>query len=63
LQTKWNTNLKKHSHKKQCMFTVRCHMADWCNKLAEVWPCPLPSSSFTEAVTTITVWELSDNIV
>jgi hypothetical protein len=36
------------------------HMADWCNRLVEVWPWP-PLSSFTEAVTTVMVWELSDS--
>jgi hypothetical protein len=44
---------------KQCVFTVWCHVADWCNRLAEVWPWPPLSSSFTEAVTTITTQELS----
>jgi hypothetical protein len=33
--------------------------ADWCHRLAEVWPWPPHSFSFTEAVTA-TVWELSD---
>jgi hypothetical protein len=42
------------------MFTVQCHMADWCNRIAVVWPLPPLSSSFTEAVTTITDWELSN---
>jgi hypothetical protein len=37
------------------MFTARCHVADWCSRLVEVWPWPPLSSSFTEAVTTITV--------
>jgi hypothetical protein len=40
------------------MFTAWCHMANWCNRLVEVWPWPPLSSSFTEAVTTITVREL-----
>jgi hypothetical protein len=39
---------------------VQCHVADWCNRLAKVWPWPPLSSSFTKAVTTITVRELSD---
>jgi hypothetical protein len=42
------------------VFTAWCHVADWCNRLAEVWTWPPLSSSFTEAVTTITVWELYD---
>jgi hypothetical protein len=46
---------------KQCIFTAWCHMADWCNRLAEVWPWHSLSSSLTKAVTTITVWELSDS--
>jgi hypothetical protein len=46
--------------KKQCVFTAQCHMADWCNRLAEVWPWPPISSSFTEAGTRVTVRELSD---
>jgi hypothetical protein len=45
--------------KKQCLFTARCQVANWCNRLAEVWPWP-PLSSFTKAVTTIIVWELSN---
>jgi hypothetical protein len=45
---------------KQRVFTVKCHVADWCNGLLEVWPWPPLSSSFTEAVTTVTVRELSD---
>jgi hypothetical protein len=50
----------KHEVKKasSSVFTAWCHVADWCNRLAEVWPWPPLSSSFTEAVTTITVWEL-----
>jgi hypothetical protein len=40
------------------LFTARCHAADWCNRLAEVWPWP-PLWSFTEAVTTIVVREIS----
>jgi hypothetical protein len=35
-------------------------VAKWCNRLSEVWPWPLLSSSFTEAITTITVRKLSD---
>jgi hypothetical protein len=35
-------------------------MADWCNRLAEVWPWPPFSSSFTAAVTRVIVRELSD---
>jgi hypothetical protein len=46
--------------KKQCLFTARCHVADRCNRLAEVWPWPPLLSSFTEAVATITVREHSD---
>jgi hypothetical protein len=38
-------------------------VAGWCNRLAEVWPWPPLSSSFTEAVTTITVRELSGAIL
>jgi hypothetical protein len=37
------------------VLTVWWHMADWCNGLAEVWPWPPLSSSFTKALTTITV--------
>jgi hypothetical protein len=33
---------------KQCMFTMRCHVADWYNRLAEAWPWPPFSSSVTE---------------
>jgi hypothetical protein len=40
---------------KQCVFTARYHVTDWCNRLAEMWPWPPLSSSFTEAFTTITV--------
>jgi hypothetical protein len=50
--------VKKALMKKQCVFIAWCHVADWCNRLPEVWPWPCLSSSFTEAV--ITVWELSD---
>jgi hypothetical protein len=44
---------------KQCLFTARCHVAEGCNRLAEVWLWPPLSSYFTEAVTTITVQEFS----
>jgi hypothetical protein len=44
----------------QCVFTVQCHVADCCTRLAKVWPWPPLSSSFTTAVTTLTLWELSD---
>jgi hypothetical protein len=43
---------------KQCVFTARWHYR--CNRLAEVWPWPPRSSSFTEAITIITARELSD---
>jgi hypothetical protein len=39
---------------------VRCCVADWCNRLAKVWPWRPLSSSFTKAVTIVTGWELSD---
>jgi hypothetical protein len=52
--------VKKTLAYKQRMFTVWCHVADWCNRLVEVWPWPPLSSSFTELITTITVQELSD---
>jgi hypothetical protein len=42
------------------MFTAQCHVADWCNRLAEVWPCLPLSFSFTKAVTRIRVRELSN---
>jgi hypothetical protein len=42
------------------VFTARCHVADWCNRLAELWRWLPLSSSFTEAVTTIIVRKLSD---
>jgi hypothetical protein len=45
---------------KQCMLTARCHVPHWCNRLSEVWPWPPLSSSFTEAVTTVTAKEISD---
>jgi hypothetical protein len=45
---------------KQHVFKELCHVADWCNRLSEVWPWPPLSSSFTEAVTTIIVRDLSD---
>jgi hypothetical protein len=45
---------------KQCMFRAWCHVADWCHRLSEVWPWPPLSTFFTKAVTTITIWELSD---
>jgi hypothetical protein len=51
---------KAQSRKSTLIRTVRCHVADWCNRLAEVWAWPPLSSSFTEAVTAITVWEISD---
>jgi hypothetical protein len=35
-------------------------VAEWCSRIAEVWPWPSLSSYFTEVVTTITVRELSD---
>jgi hypothetical protein len=38
----------------------RCHVADWRNRLSEVWSWPPLSPSFTEAVTTKTVRELSN---
>jgi hypothetical protein len=38
------------------MFTARCHIVDWCNRLGELWSWPPLSSSFTEEVTTITTW-------
>jgi hypothetical protein len=50
---------RKHSCKKQCLFTARCHEANRCNRLPEVWPWPLFSSSFTEAGTKVAVRELS----
>jgi hypothetical protein len=40
---------------KQRAFRARCHMTDWRNRLSEVWPWPSLSSSFTKAITTITV--------
>jgi hypothetical protein len=43
------------------VFTARCHMADLCNRLVEVWPWPPFSSSFTKSVTTIAIQELSDS--
>jgi hypothetical protein len=46
---------------KQCKFTAWCHVADWCNRLAEVWPWPPLSSCFTKTVTITTVQELSDS--
>jgi hypothetical protein len=45
---------------KEFMFTARCHMADWSNRLAEVCPWPPLSSFYMEAVTTIRVPELFD---
>jgi hypothetical protein len=45
---------------KQCMVTLWCHMADWYNRLFEMWPWAPLSFSFTEAVTAVIVWELSD---
>jgi hypothetical protein len=44
------------------MFKARCHVADWCNRLAEVWPWPPLSSSFTEALTTITLGNFPSNM-
>jgi hypothetical protein len=32
---------------KQCEFRARCHVAVWCNRLAEVYLWPPLSSSFT----------------
>jgi hypothetical protein len=37
-------------------------VADWCNRLSEVWPWSPLSYTFTEAVTTIKAQELSDTI-
>jgi hypothetical protein len=54
------TRSRRSTSVKKCVFTVRCHVADWCNRLVEVWPWHPLSSSFTETVTTITVWGLSD---
>jgi hypothetical protein len=45
---------------KQCGFTAQCLMADWSNTLVEVCLSLPLWSSFTEAVTTITVRELTD---
>jgi hypothetical protein len=38
------------------LFTARCHVSDWCNRLSEMWPWRPLSSSFTEAFTTVRVW-------
>jgi hypothetical protein len=32
--------VEKAHVQKQCVFTVWCHVVDWCNRLAEVWPWP-----------------------
>jgi hypothetical protein len=60
IATKRNTKPKMHSCKNNA-----CSQHDvtwqWCNRLAEVWPWPPLSSYFMEAVTTITVRELSDS--
>jgi hypothetical protein len=41
------------------LLTARWHVTNWCNRLAEVWLLPPLSSSFAEAVATISVRELS----
>jgi hypothetical protein len=46
--------------KRNFMFSMNIRVGQNCIRLAEVWPWPPLSSSFTEAVTTITVQELSD---
>jgi hypothetical protein len=43
--------VEKALMQKQCMFTARCHVGDWCNRLSEVWPWVPLSSSFTKVVT------------
>jgi hypothetical protein len=46
------------SEKRSCTNNVcseRCHVAEWRNRLSEVWPWPFLSLSFTKAITTITV--------
>jgi hypothetical protein len=43
-----------------CQFTAICQVADWRSRLVEVWPWPPFSSSLTELVAALTVWELSD---
>jgi hypothetical protein len=50
---------KKHSCKNN-VFTAQFHVADWYNRLLEMWTWSPLSSSFTDAVTTITVREFSD---
>jgi hypothetical protein len=60
-QTKTKREVEKALVLKQCVLTAWCHMADWCNRLAEVWPWPPISSSFTEAVTVTTVRKLPDS--
>jgi hypothetical protein len=60
LKPKQNMKSKKALMYKQCVSTARCHMVDWCNRLVEEWPWSPLSSSFTKAITTVTVRELSD---
>jgi hypothetical protein len=43
--SKRNTKSIKHSWK-QCVFRARCHVADWCNTLAEVWLSDTPRISW-----------------
>jgi hypothetical protein len=52
----------KHRNRKSThLKTMHVHsMADWCNRLSEVWRWPPLSSTFTETVTTITIWEFAD---
>jgi hypothetical protein len=52
---KMNHEVKKSTHVKTTRVHSTCHMADWWNRFEEVWPWPPFSSSFTEAVATISL--------